>query len=257
MADKAKIPKLYTQLDADGNQIPSKSAVWKMFRKIDLTPFHEEKNNLTYVSWSRAWSTAMDLIGDHLQIKWHGMTNAEGVILDYIEAPGSTASVCCSAMMNGVKYAECTLAVMNYRNDAIENPTSVDLQNSRQRCQTKLLAMMGLGLYLWENDGEFEGTGGPVQAPPKKKATSEKKTTTKKPNITSEKAIKELKSIVNDLWTRGWKPEAAFEKEIKSAVGNVAVIAPEEIQKLIESVKKVGEIALQIHDDKKEENSDA
>ena len=231
------------------SKVPTRSEVWKMFRGVDLTPFHKNKNNLTYVPWARAWSTAMDLIGDHLHIRWHGMTNAENVTLDYIESPGGTASVCCSALVGGEKYAECTLAVMDYRNAAIENPTSVDLQNSRQRCQTKVLALLGLGLYLWENEGEFKSP----EKSPEKKVASRKKTTKKKATtaITAKEAATELKTLVENLWERGWEPEKTFAAEIKSVVHNPETIAPEEIVKLISAVEKAGEIALQIH---KEEN---
>ena len=225
-----------------------------MFRKVDLTPYHETKNNLTYVNWARAWSTAQDLIGDHLQISWHGSTeyrpDGSKQVLDYIKVPGGTASVCCSALVGGEKYAECTLAVMDYRNSAVENPTSVDLQNSRQRCQTKLLAMLGLGLYLWENGGEIK----PTEGDPKKKAAPKKKEESPD-TITSEEASKELQAVVNDLWERGWKPEGNFAKEIKGVVSNPDVVAPEEIQKLIEAVRNTGDLALKLHD-KKETESD-
>ena len=124
---------------------PTREEVWKMFRKIDLTPYHDDKNGLTYVPWARAWSIAMDHIGEHMTVKWHGMTNEDGTVLDYIKAPSGTASVCCSILVGGVPYSECTLAVMDYRNKPIVEPTSVDLQNSRQRCRTKALAELGLG----------------------------------------------------------------------------------------------------------------
>jgi hypothetical protein len=138
------------------SEVPSRSEVWQTFRGMNLTPYHQSKNNLTYIPWSRAWASAMNAFGDHLSIRWHGMTDKEGVTLDHIRYADGTATVCCSAWFGGEKYAECSLAVMDYRNAAIENPSAVDFQNTRQRCQTKLLAMLGLGLYLWENNGEWD-----------------------------------------------------------------------------------------------------
>jgi len=153
---------------------PTRSEIWQTFRAVNLTKYHESKNDLTYVPWARAWSIAMNAFGDHLEIKWHGMKDKDGVMLDHIRYPDNTASVCCSAIVAGEKYAECTLAVMDYRNAAVENPTSVDLQNSRQRCQTKLLAMLGLGLYLWENKGAWESAS-KAKTPKKAKAKAKAK----------------------------------------------------------------------------------
>ena len=259
---------------AEGTKVPTKSEVWKMFRKIDMTQWHDNKygEKTTYVPWARVWGIAMDLIGDHLEIRWHGMTDKDGVILDHIRYPDGTASVCCSALVGGEKYAECTLAVMASGHKPITNPQSTDLQNSRQRCQTKVLGMLGLGLYLWENNGEWEDDTPPKSTPkkkaaPKKKASAKKKAPAKEEYlrdereglekegnnvdlVTSEEASKELKEVVNDLWGRGWLPEGNFAKKIKSVVNNPDTVAPEEIYKLIETVKEAGTIALKLHDEK-------
>lgn len=238
-------------------KVPSRSEVWKLFRVIDLTQYHETKwgNNNTYVNWARVWGIAMDLIGDYLEIKWHGMTNAEGVMLDYIAYADGSAAVCCSALVDGQKYAECTLAVMDGKNKPIQNPTAVDFQNTRQRCQTKVLAMLGLGLYLWENKGEWDDERQEEAAPkPKAKKNSAKKKAPAKPKATekSDKAPQpeevveevddtdtvkaELKDKVKVLYASNWEADEAFQQEIRDALVNNDVPDMKRIIKVLDGV---------------------
>ena len=219
---------------------PTRSEIWKTFRAVNLTKYHETKNNLTYVPWARAWSIAMDAFGDDLTVKWHGMTDERGVVIDHIRYPDNTASVCCSAIVAGEKYAECTLAVMDYRNAAVENPTAVDLQNSRQRCQTKLLAMLGLGLYLWENNGSWESKP-KAKTPRKAKAKAKPAETPIEENpaetptagvvsavrdgYTDETSVQRQVSLktklskrVKELYANDWEADEALQDRIRKAV---------------------------------------
>ena len=209
---------------------PTRSEIWQTFRGVNLTKYHETKNNLTYVPWARAWSIAMNAFGDHLTVKWHGMTDKDGVVLDHIRYSDNTASVCCSAIVAGEKYAECTLAVMDYRNAAVENPTAVDLQNSRQRCQTKLLAMLGLGLYLWENNGSWESEA-KVKTPKKAKAKpAEAEPAKAEPAETPAVEVEEgpehniaalrtrLSERCKELYANDWAADETLQARIKKAV---------------------------------------
>jgi len=209
---------------------PTRSEIWQTFRGVNLTKYHETKNNLTYVPWARAWSIAMNAFGDHLTVKWHGMTDKDGVVLDHIRYSDNTASVCCSAIVAGEKYAECTLAVMDYRNAAVENPTAVDLQNSRQRCQTKLLAMLGLGLYLWENNGSWESKA-KVKTPKKAKAKpAEAEPAKAEPAETPTVEVEEgpehniaalrtrLSERCKELYANDWEADETLQARIKKAV---------------------------------------
>lgn len=209
---------------------PTRSEIWQTFRGVNLTKYHETKSNLTYVPWARAWSVAMNAFGDHLSVKWHGSTDKDGVVLDHIRYPDNTASVCCSAIVAGEKYAECTLAVMDYRNAAVENPTAVDLQNSRQRCQTKLLAMLGLGLYLWENNGSWESKA-KVKTPKKAKAKpAEAEPAKAEPAETPTVEVEEgpehniaalrtrLSERCKELYANDWEADETLQARIKKAV---------------------------------------
>jgi hypothetical protein len=224
---------------------PTRSEIWQTFRGVNLTKYHETKNNLTYVPWARAWSIAMNAFGDHLTVKWHGMTDERGVVLDHIRYSDNTASVCCSAIVAGEKYAECTLAVMDYRNAAVENPTAVDLQNSRQRCQTKLLAMLGLGLYLWENNGSWESkTKAKTPKKAKEKAKPAKTPVEEKPAeippnpVETEQKLDAVRTKLSErckeLYANDWEADEALQGRIKKAVKNDDVSEMEALLKMLD-----------------------
>ena len=245
--------------------VPSRSEVWQTFRGMNLTPYHQSKNNLTYIPWSRAWASAMNAFGDHLSIRWHGMTDKEGVTLDHIRYADGTATVCCSAWFGGEKYAECSLAVMDYRNAAVENPSAVDFQNTRQRCQTKLLAMLGLGLYLWENNGEWDDTlglyGGKEDETPKKAKAKRK---AKAPAAAAEESYEEAESIALDkpedpaavreklsaicktLYAADWEADDTLQARIRTSVKSGEV---KEMNALITMLDAVVPAALILHKD--------
>ena len=222
---------------------PTRSEIWQTFRGVNLTKYHETKSNLTYVPWARAWAIAMNAFGDHLTVKWHGMKDKDGVMLDHIRYPDNTASVCCSAIVGGEKYAECTLAVMDYRNAAVENPTAVDLQNSRQRCQTKLLAMLGLGLYLWENNGSWESK---AKAKTPKKTRAKAKPAEAEPAETPAVEVEEepeqnlaavrtqLSERCKELYANNWEADEALQTRIKKAVKSDDGIEMEALIKMLD-----------------------
>ena len=233
------------------SEVPSRSEVWQTFRGMNLTPYHQSKNNLTYIPWSRAWASAMDAFGDHLSIKWHGMTDKDGVTLDHIRYADETATVCCSAWFGGEKYAECSLAVMDYRNAAVENPSAVDFQNTRQRCQTKLLAMLGLGLYLWENNGEWDETMtkyGATETP--KKAKAKKKAKAPAPEESYEEAERialdkpedpvavreKLSSVCKALYAADWEADETLQARIRTSVKSNDVAEMTALITLLEDV---------------------
>ena len=233
---------------------PTRSEIWQTFRGVNLTKYHETKSNLTYVPWARAWSVAMNAFGDHLSVKWHGSTDKDGVVLDHIRYPDNTASVCCSAIVAGEKYAECTLAVMDYRNAAVENPTAVDLQNSRQRCQTKLLAMLGLGLYLWENNGSWESKAKaktprkakakPAEAEPAKAEPAETTEVEEGPGHNLAALRTQLSERCKELYANNWEADETLQTRIKKAVKSDDVI---EMEALIKILDEVMPAALTLH----------
>lgn len=244
---------------AEKGKVPTRGAVWRRFREIDMTPYHQDINGFTYVPWSRAWSIAMNEFGDYLEVHWHGGKDSNGVTRDITLYPGGTGSVTCSASFDGEKYGEMTLAVMDYRNKAIVEPDSVEIQNARQRCLTKLLASLGLGLYLWENDGVFPEEATP-KAAPKKKAPAKKKAAPKKAAPKEKDLIEVLEDLddketiadlipqltakTNELVDAGWEPSNEVKSQIKSAIKTKDTDA---VNKLITMLDDVSPMALALH----------
>lgn len=114
--------------------------IWTKLSKIDCNQHVQKKGNLSYLSWAWAWGTLME---------------------HYPDATFSVAPE--SALENGT--VECTVAVkigncersiwlpvMDNRNKAIPNPTTRDISDTRMRCLVKVLALYGLGFYLYAGE---------------------------------------------------------------------------------------------------------
>jgi hypothetical protein len=114
------------------------SNVWNTLSKIDVSNHIETKGELHYLSWGWAWSTLCQHYGDstytYSDPKWCERTG--------------TVEVEVTVTVEG-KAISMWLPVMDYRNKAIENPTSRDISDARIRCLVKAIAMHGLGMCLY------------------------------------------------------------------------------------------------------------
>jgi hypothetical protein len=113
-------------------------SVWKTLSQIDVSNHIETKGGLNYLSWGWAWSTLCQHYGDssytYSEPRWCDKTN--------------TVEVEVTVTVEG-KAISMWLPVMDYRNKAIENPTSRDISDARIRCLVKAIAMHGLGMCLY------------------------------------------------------------------------------------------------------------
>ena len=114
------------------------SNVWSTLSKIDVSNHIETKGGLHYLSWGWAWSTLCEHYPDssysYSEPRWCDKTN--------------TLEVEVTVTVEG-KAISMWLPVMDYRNKAIENPTSRDISDARIRCLVKAIAMHGLGMCLY------------------------------------------------------------------------------------------------------------
>lgn len=143
--------------------------VWKTLSKINVNDHTEKKNGLTYLSWAWAYQTVMN----------------EYPTFDYAFAPtdylpDDTAMVYCSVWVyeNGIKVEKpMWLPVMNYKNQSIIQPNSVDVNNARMRCLAKAISMLGLGAYIYAGEDLPQESGEATKgAPPEaRKAAKENK----------------------------------------------------------------------------------
>lgn len=120
-------------------------------RKLDVNEHVEEKNGLSYLSWS--W--AVDLLLQHDPMAtWEFPEPA---------IYGESMMVYCNVSAFG-KVMRMHLPVMDYRNQAIKNPNSVDINKAMMRCLAKCIACFGIGLYIYSGEDLPEGAG-PVANP--------------------------------------------------------------------------------------------
>jgi len=119
--------------------------IWKKLSAINCSDFVETKGNLTYLSWSHAWQLIMENYpkATYRFKEWEGY--------DVLYYKNGTGSVACEVTIDGVT-REMWLAIMDHRNQAVANPSSTQVSNTKMRCLTKCLAMFGLGHYIYAGE---------------------------------------------------------------------------------------------------------
>jgi hypothetical protein len=125
----------------------TKKSVFETLNAINVSEHIEKKNNLSYLSWSFAWSevkkayplTTYKIYENVNGLNYHtdGMTSwvKVGVIIEEMEM---------------IEY----LPVMDFRNKSIplSSLTSMDVNKAIQRALTKAIARHGLGLYIYAGE---------------------------------------------------------------------------------------------------------
>lgn len=248
---------------------PTAGEIWNTLSAIDVSKHTEKRRQgsieLSYLSWANAWAYAMAHYPE-LTVKWHGMTDKDGVTRDVTTYEDGSCSVCCSITIGEVK-REMWLPVMDYRNNAIigtvgadGRPTGPDaraISDAKQRCLVKCLAAYGLGHYLYSgedvppNISVEQIVEAPVKPKKKKKAAKKKK---KEPVVESPDAgaLKdELIALTHRLNDGGWIPDDATKAKIKTAVTDLDV---EALTSLIKTLQEAEKPLLLINDDTKEDN---
>jgi len=121
--------------------------IWQTLSKLNVNEFTEKKANLTYLSWAWAYQTMMDHYPD-MQIVWYTFRDVDGMDRDVLFYPDRTASVHCAVFIGSVR-KEMWLPVMDNRNNAVANPDSRAISDTKMRCLVKCFALFGLGLYIF------------------------------------------------------------------------------------------------------------
>lgn len=127
-------------------------------RKVNVSEFVEKKNNLSYLSW--AWAVDQLLQRDPSatwEYRWHDNQPLIRI--------GETAMVFCTVKAFGVERTA-QLPVMDYKNRAIPNPNSFEVNTAMQRCLAKAISLHGLGLYIYAGEDLPEGEGKPASDKP-------------------------------------------------------------------------------------------
>lgn len=118
--------------------------VWRTLSSINVNEFIEKKANLSYLSWSWAWSTLM-----------HHYPESEFQFGDPVIYPDGTVEIRVAVTVqsgDNRHTRECWLPVMDNRNNAIPNPDARKVSDTKMRCLVKCLALHGLGMYIYAGE---------------------------------------------------------------------------------------------------------
>ena len=126
--------------------------IWNKLSTINVNEHTEKKGKHTYLGWNFAISTIMEHYPD-VNYDFLHYTDSNGMVRDYIVAPDGSCSVECVVTINKIT-KKMWLAVTDFNNKAIKNPSCVDIANTKMRCLVKCIATgFGLGYYIYQGQG--------------------------------------------------------------------------------------------------------
>jgi len=173
--------------------------VWNTLSKVDVNEHAQEKAGLTYLSWAWAWGVLME----HYPEATYEFPD------ERIYADG-TVSVECVVYIRGHERSM-WLPVMDYRNNAVENPNARAISDTKMRCLVKCVAMWGLGHYI------YAGEDLPADPPkPSQKASSKKNGKAKKKiveTVATELGAKEVPGWSGIIEAKTYEELASVYKE--------------------------------------------
>lgn len=126
------------------NQTTLMARVWADLSDLNVNEHVEKKGNLSYLSWTWAWSTLKERYPEtYISFK------------NVREANDSMTVECFINIHDGEEVCSGYgwLPVMDHRNKAIINPDARAISDARMRCLVKTIAMTtGLGLYIYSGE---------------------------------------------------------------------------------------------------------
>ncbi len=160
--------------------------VWETLSKVDVSEYVEEKMNLSYLSWSRAWYLLSQNFPD-----------AKYLYHEPKKLDDGTCEVAVTITI-GESSRSATLPVMDYKNNAIINPDARQINDNKQRCFVKAIAMFGLGISL------YMGFSDDLPDEDKDKKSEEVKKKTAKKTEKKVSKIEQLKEEAEPEYNEGW-----------------------------------------------------
>ena len=120
--------------------------VWNKLSKIDCSDKIQKKMNLSYLSWAWAWGVLQEHYPQAQYIFYQGDND-----VPYVQFPDGTAEVRCRVSIDNLS-REMWLPVMDFKKNAVQNPSSMEVNFAKMRCLTKCLGMYGLGHYIYAGE---------------------------------------------------------------------------------------------------------
>ena len=124
--------------------------VWETLSKVDCSEHIEKKMNLSYLSWAWAWGVLMEHYAD-AQLTFQAFTDQDGIMRDAMFYPDGSASVHVTVSIGDLARSM-WLPVMDYKNNAISNPSARQISDAKMRCLVKAIALFGLGHYIYAGE---------------------------------------------------------------------------------------------------------
>lgn len=130
----------------------SAKEIWDTLSSINVNEHTNQKNGFTYLSWTWAWATLQEYYPDSSYKFCPDMVHADGSVEVWVDltVEGITRSM--------------WLAVTDFRNKPIQNPSCDLIANARMRCLVKAIAMFGLGHYIYAGESLPMEAQAPVSA---------------------------------------------------------------------------------------------
>ena len=124
--------------------------IWKTLSSLDVNDKTEKKGTLTFLSWAWAWCELMK----HYPQATYTFTEWEypdGTFKDVLIYDDKTCSVECELRIEEVS-RKMWLPVMDYKNNAVPNPSARQISDTKMRCLVKCISMFGLGHYIYAGE---------------------------------------------------------------------------------------------------------
>jgi len=114
--------------------------IWDNLSAINVNEHTNDKNGFTYLSWTWAWATLQEEYPD-----------SSYKFKELLWMPNGSCEVWVELTVEGIT-REMWLAVTDFKNKAVLNPSSDLVANTRMRCLVKAIAMFGLGHYIYAGE---------------------------------------------------------------------------------------------------------
>ena len=124
-------------------------AMYNYFYSINVNKFLDKKGKLDYLQWAICWAIVKAY--DAAAKFWFEDFNGRGVRRYIVDNDGNyTAEIKSYIEVCGMTF-EMHLPVMDYKNAAIVNPTSRDINDNKMRAMVKNCSInLGIGAYVYE-----------------------------------------------------------------------------------------------------------
>ncbi len=120
------------------------ATVWQKLYHIDMGKHTSKKGGLDYISWSMQWVVLMQHY-PQAQVKW----------LPPTQDPAGGWTVWCEVRIDHL-VRRMWLPVTDYKNNCIAKPHGRAMNDTKQRCLVKCIALFGLGMHVYQGKTQPE-----------------------------------------------------------------------------------------------------